>query len=105
MEQPGCNSQRISAVGPDDKPVRLVQRDLADPSIISVLEKDSCDVASGAYCVIIVDAGRKIAVNRFDKGVVRSDMAHPRQGAVPISRRPHMPPSGRSGQNAPPDHA
>ncbi len=85
--------------------MQLVQRNLVDPSIISVLEKDSCDVSSGAYCVIIFDEGREIAVNWFDRGVVLFEIAHPRQGAVPSSLRPHMPAGERSGQNTPPDHA
>lgn len=78
----------LIVVGKGDKAVRLVQRNMIDPYIVSVLEKDSCDPMSGAYCVIIFQDDREIAVNWFDKGVNLFEIAHPRQGPVPSSTRP-----------------
>ena len=77
-------------VGKGDKAVRLVQRNIIDPYVISVLEQDACNPATGAYCVIVFEEGREISMNWFDKGINLFEIAHPRQGAVPSSQRPRV---------------
>lgn len=81
-------------VGKGDKAVRMVQRNIIDPYIVSVMEKDPCDPASGAYCVIVFEPGREISLNWFDKGINLFDIAHPIQGAVASSIRPQIRPDG-----------
>lgn len=79
----------VVAAGKGGKAVRLVQGGIVDQYKISVLGQDSCDVETGDYCVIVFEDGREIVVNWFDRRVNMFDIAHPIQGAVASSKRPH----------------
>ncbi|WP_164658859.1 hypothetical protein [Tropicibacter sp. Alg240-R139] len=54
-----------------------IKRNISDPFIVNVLERDSCYVASGAYCVVVFEEGREIVVNWFDKRVDMFAIANP----------------------------
>ncbi|MDX2483727.1 MAG: hypothetical protein QNK42_08720 [Pseudodonghicola sp.] len=42
---------------------------LVDPFVVSVLKKDSCDVSSEKYCVVVFEENREIFVNWYDRRV------------------------------------
>lgn len=53
-------------------PVKLsimFRQHVTDPFMVSVLGRDSCDLASGAYCVVVFEKDREIVVNWHDKRV------------------------------------
>ncbi len=51
------------------KTLIMVRQHSIDPFLTSVLGRDSCDVASGAYCVVVFENEREIVVNWHDKRV------------------------------------
>ncbi|SLN38623.1 hypothetical protein TRL7639_01950 [Falsiruegeria litorea R37] len=69
-----------------------LQRNISDPFIVSVLERDSCDVASGAYCVVVFEGEREIVVNWFDKRVDMFAIANPRTEVHWLTVRPQLRP-------------
>ncbi|TDE40852.1 hypothetical protein [Antarcticimicrobium sediminis] len=42
---------------------------LVDPFVVSVLKRDSCDVAGKKYCVVVFEEDREIFVNWYDRRV------------------------------------
>jgi len=74
--------------GKQDHAVRVVQRNIMDPFTVSVLKRDSCDIASGAYCVVVFEGAREISVNWFDHRVYMWDIINPPSGAIWDARRP-----------------
>jgi len=78
--------------------VQVVQRNIIDPFTVSVLKRDSCDIASGAYCVVVFEAEREISVNWFDKRVYMWEIINPPSGAVWDTRRPVSRNEGRRRQ-------
>ena len=65
-----------------------VQRNIVDPFVIEVLERDSCDVTSGAYCVVVFENGREIIVNWHDRRVDMFAIANPRTEIYWKTQRP-----------------
>ncbi|GAA6199165.1 hypothetical protein [Aquicoccus sp. SU-CL01552] len=62
---------------------------LIDPFVVSVLHKDSCDVASGKYCVVVFEEGREIVVNWYDRRVSMFEIANDLDfNPILVSRRP-----------------
>lgn len=49
---------------------------LVDPFVVSVLKKDSCDVESGTYCVVVFEEDREIVVNWYDRRVSMFEIAN-----------------------------
>ncbi|WP_293572689.1 hypothetical protein [Phaeobacter sp.] len=75
----------------------LVQRHLVDPVVVSVLGKDSCDIGSSAYCVLVFENGREMSVNWHDKRVHLYDVLTPTVLPLWQSLRPR----GRPDRGAP----
>ncbi|MBO9449559.1 hypothetical protein J7426_04780 [Tropicibacter sp. R16_0] len=69
-----------------------IQRNISDQFIVSVLERDSCDVTSGAYCVVVFEGEREIVVNWFDKRVDMFAIANPRTEVHWLTVRPQVRP-------------
>lgn len=69
-----------------------LQRNISDPFIVSVLKRDSCDVATGAYCVVVFEGNREIVVNWFDKRVDMFAIANPLTEVHWLTVRPQMRP-------------
>ena len=69
-----------------------VQRQVIDPFVVDVLDRDSCDVASGAYCVVVFEDGREIFVNWFDKRVDMFAIANPQTEVHWLYTRPQLRP-------------
>lgn len=65
-----------------------VQRNIVDPFVVGVLERDSCDIASGAYCVVVFEGDREIIVNWHDKRVDMYAIANPRTEILWKTQRP-----------------
>lgn len=70
------------------KSLILVRQHVVDPFIVSVLGWDSCDVASGAYCVVVFEDDREIVVNWHDKRVHMMVLLTPPQNPPWGSLRP-----------------
>ncbi len=49
---------------------------LVDPFVVSVLNEDSCEVASGKYCVVVFEQDREIVVNWYDRRVSMFEIAN-----------------------------
>lgn len=69
-----------------------VQRQIVDPFVVDVLERDSCEVASGDYCVVVFEDGREIIVNWFDKRVDMFAIANPQTEVHWLTTRPQLRP-------------
>jgi len=69
-----------------------VQRQAVDPFVVSVLGRDSCDVASGAYCVVVFEGSREIIVNWHDTRVDMYAIANPRSEVRWLDLRPKVRP-------------
>ncbi|MBE1285019.1 MAG: hypothetical protein GJ676_17030 [Rhodobacteraceae bacterium] len=67
-----------------------VQRHVIDPFVVSILERDSCDPGTGAYCVVVFDPGREMVVNWYDKRVDMYRIVNPQTGPVRRSPRPQI---------------
>ena len=65
-----------------------VQRNIVDPFVVGVLERDSCEIASGAYCVVVFEEDREIIVNWHDKRVDMYAIANPRTEILWKTQRP-----------------
>ena len=69
-----------------------VQRNILDPFVVNVLERDSCDVTSGAYCVVVFEPDREIIVNWHDKRVDMFAIANPQTEVHWLTTRPKLRP-------------
>ncbi|MFW8595012.1 hypothetical protein [Cribrihabitans neustonicus] len=78
----------LYATGKWTKAVVLFNRSLVDPVIVSWLGRDSCDPASGRYCVVVFEAERELVVNWYDKRVYMWEIVNPPEGAPWHSQRP-----------------
>lgn len=78
----------LVVTGKLDKAVHLIQRNTIDPFNIYVLQRDSCDISSGKYCVIVFEGDREISVNWFDSNVYMWELLNPQTGAVYKTLRP-----------------
>ena len=78
----------LFAAGKGRSALIQLQRNIVDPFVISVLERDSCDIASGAYCVVVFEEDREIIVNWHDKRVDMYAIANPRTEVLWKTQRP-----------------
>ena len=79
-------------VGKGQKLMLMVQRNIVDPFVVSVLDRDSCDLNSGAYCVIVFEQDRERVVNWHDRRVDMFALVNPPSGSVFHTGRPHSRP-------------
>ena len=66
----------------------MVQRHVVDPFVISVLDRDSCDLNSGAYCVVVFEEDRELIVNWHDRRIDMFALVNPPSGSVFYTGRP-----------------
>lgn len=78
----------IYASGKWTKAVVLFNRTLVDPVIVTWLGRDSCDPATGRYCVVVFEEERELVVNWYDKRVYMWEIVNPPEGAPRYSPRP-----------------
>ena len=78
----------LMVTGKLDKAVHQIQRNTIDPFTIYVLQRDSCDLSSGKYCVIVFEGDREISVNWFDSKIYMWELLNPQTGAVYKTLRP-----------------
>lgn len=78
----------LAMTGKLDKAAHKIQGSTIDPFYIYVLKRDSCDLSSGKYCVILFEGDREISVNWFDNKVYMWELLNPQAGAVYNSLRP-----------------
>lgn len=72
-------------------PVKLsimLRQNVTDPILVSVLGRDSCDPASGAYCVVVFEVDREIVVNWHDSRVHMMALMTPPMNPPWASLRP-----------------
>ncbi|KIC16030.1 MULTISPECIES: hypothetical protein [unclassified Leisingera] len=82
----------LYASGKMTKATVLFKRHLADPVIVTLLGKDSCDPADGSYCVVVFEDGQEKIVNWYNKRVYMYEIVNPPEGAVWHTLRPrHRP--------------
>ncbi|WP_406644386.1 hypothetical protein QEZ52_10980 [Aliisedimentitalea scapharcae] len=79
-------------VGKGQSMLLMVQRNVVDPFVVSVLDRDSCDLHSGAYCVIVFEQDRERVVNWHDHRVDMFALVNPPNGSVFHTERPRSRP-------------
>ncbi len=82
----------LFVTGKTVKATVLVQRHLIDPVIVSVLGRDSCDLNSDDYCVVVFEDGREMSVNWHDKRVHMYEILTPATLPLWTSLRPRSRP-------------
>ena len=55
----------------------MIRQHVTDPFIVSVLGRDTCEVPSGDYCVVVFEEEREIVVNWHDKRVHMMELLTP----------------------------
>lgn len=67
-----------------------LQRNISDPFFVSVLKHDSCDVTTGAFCVVVFEREREIVVNWFDKRVDMFAIVNPQAEVHWLTIKPQL---------------
>ncbi len=74
----------------------LFKRHLVDPVVVTVLGRDSCDLTSDSYCVLVFEEGREMSVNWYDKRVYMYEILNPAElplwSSLRPRGRPNLPP-------------
>ncbi|WP_264212735.1 hypothetical protein [Leisingera thetidis] len=87
----------LYASGKMTKATVLFKRNLVDPVVVTWLGRDSCDPASGSYCVVVFEDGQEKVVNWYDKRVYMYEIVNPPEGAVWHTLRPQPRPGFAAG--------
>ncbi|OED47143.1 hypothetical protein AB838_17880 [Rhodobacteraceae bacterium (ex Bugula neritina AB1)] len=82
----------LYASGKTTKATVLFKQHLVEPVIVTWLGNDSCEPASGSYCVVVFEGRQEKIVNWYNKRVSMYEIVNPPQGAVWHTLRPrHRP--------------